>query len=141
MKNLIKEELNKILNENRVYSDENLVFEEQITNVNYNNYESFSSEYDSEITESNILIKWKIGFWLNKYGIENFIINIENIEGFFTLSLQDKQSDESMQKTQKNINDFNWNFKIENASLNKGNSLYVSEISFDFKDQICTVSF
>jgi len=141
MKKLIIEELEKILNENTNFSDERLKFQQEVKNVSYYNYETFSSEHDSDIIESNIFIIWKVGFWLNKFGIENFIVEVEDVQGTFTVALYDKQSDEELQETQKNIADINWNFSIDDAALIKGGSLYVTELMFDFKNNTCTVKF
>jgi len=141
MKKLIIGELEKILNENTNFSDERLKFQQEVKNVSYYNYETFSSEHDSDIVESNIFITWKVGFWLNRFGIENFIIEVKDVRGTFTVALYDKQSDEELQETQKNIGDIKWNFRIDNAALNKGGLLYVTELMFDFKNNTCTVKF
>ena len=141
MKKLINEEIEKLLNESSVFTDEKFKFQQQVTNVNYYNYQSFSSGHDSEITESNIFVVWKIGFWLTRFGVEKLIIEIESVDGTFTVAIHDRQSDEVLQETQKNIADFNWRFVVENANLIKGGSLYVTDLEFDFKDNICTVNF
>ena len=141
MKKLIFEELEKILNENTNFSDERFRFQQEVKNVTYYNYETFSSEHDSDIIESNVFITWRVGFWLTRFGIENFIIEVDNLQGTFTVAFYDKQSDEELQKTQKNIGDFNWNFEIDDANLPKGGSLYVTDLEFDFKNNICTVNF
>jgi hypothetical protein len=140
MKKLIAEELEKILYETNNFTDDNLRFQQKVVNVKYLNYETISNEHDSNITDTNIFITWRIGFNLNEFGVENFIINIEEVNGYFNIALRDKQSDELLQETSKDINEFNWSFKIE-AVLNKGGSLYVNELIFDFKNQICHVKF
>ncbi|MFW6246978.1 MAG: hypothetical protein ACOC22_02250 [bacterium] len=141
MKKIIMEELESLLNETNDFTDENLRFQQIIQNVNYLNYDTFSTEHDSNIVDSNIAINWKIGFKLNEFGVENFIINVEKLQGWFTLSLRDKQSDETLQDSKKNITDFNWNYKIDNAALIKGGSLYVKELIFDFENNTCIVKF
>jgi len=141
MKKLIFEELENILNEGMVFTDERFNFQQEIKNVSYYNYETFSNEHDSDIIESNITITWKVGFWLNRFGIENLIVDVEKVQGSFTIALYDKQSDELIQETPKDISSFNWTFEVDDAVLNKGGSLYVSDLTFDFKNQICTVSF
>ena len=141
MKKLIFEEIEKLINENVNFTDERLRFQQEVKNVNYYNYETFSTEHDSDIVESNVFVSWKVGFWLNRFGIENFIVEVDGVDGSFTIALYDKQSDELLQETQKNIKDFNWNFVIDDANLIKGGSLYVTELNFDFKNNTCTVNF
>jgi hypothetical protein len=137
---IIKEEIN-ILNESQVFQDNSLVFKETINNSEFVNYDSLSPNFDSNILESSITIHWNISFWVNEFGIENFIIGINNVEGSFVVELHDKHSDELMQKNTKDINTVQWKFNVENGNLMKGGSLYVQHAYFDFSTNICTISF
>ncbi len=139
--NLIKEELQKILNEGYVMSDDRFVFHQRLNNSSFFNYESFTTEYDSDVTESDIVVTWKVSFWLNQSGIENLIIDVEKVEGWFNLQMFDKHTDEMGQETQKNIQDFEWKFVLDDAQLIKGGALYISELEFDFKSKVCGVKF
>jgi hypothetical protein len=139
---IINEEIKKVLNEAYVVTDDRFNFKQQLTNSLFYNYESFNSEFDSDVTESNIIVTWKVSFWLNQMGIENFIVDVEKLEGTFKLELRDKHSDELQQETDKNINEFEWKFIIdEDAALIKGKSFYISDLTFDFKNKICTIGF
>ena len=136
--NIITDEIKKMLNEGTVLSDDKLRFQQRLNNSTFNNYESFTNEFDSRVSESDIIATWKVLFWINQFGIENFIIDVEKIEGTFMLQMYDKHSDKMEQETPKNINDFDWKFVIDNASLVRGGSLYLSALSFDFKTNTCT---
>ena len=139
IKSIINEEI-ALLSESYIHSDDNFIFKQSITNSYFSNYDN-SSDYDLDIKESNILVKWRIKFWLNNFGIENFIIEVDSIEGQYVLEQYDKVSDELVNSTAKNINDIQWNFQNADVSLNVGGSLYIDSIDFDFKTNICTVKF
>lgn len=104
---IIKEEINT-LNESQVFQDNNLIFNETINNSEFVNYDTLSPNFDSNILESSITINWGISFWVNDFGIENFIINVNNVSGNFVMELHDKHSDELMQKNTKDINIVKW---------------------------------
>ena len=139
--NIINEEIGDFINETYVMQNDDLRFSQEIKNSRFNNYENFSNDFDVEINESNIIINWKIGFWVNNAGIENFIIQIENVQGNYIVVLRDKHTDAVSQENNKNIENEPWKFQIDNAVLNLGGSLYVSTLSFDFQSKICMVSF
>jgi hypothetical protein len=139
--NFIKEEVQNFINEASVVKDNRFHFNQRLNNSSFSNYDTFTSEFDANIIESDIVITWIVLFWLNDMGIENFVIEVEKAEGTFTIEMRDKHSDEIKQNTPKNINDFNWKFVIDNAVLQKGGSLYISGLEFDFKSQICKVKF
>lgn len=138
---ILNEEINKYLKEGYVVSDDKFIFNERLTNSSFYNYDSFNSEYDSDIVESDVIITWKVSFWLNQMGIENLVIDIQKIEGTYMLQLFDKQSEELKHETLKNIEEIEWKFVISDASLTKGGSLYVSSLDFDFKTKTCNVGF
>ena len=140
MENLINEEIINLM-EGRVYSDENFTFKQRLNNSSFFNYQSFTTEYDVDIKESDVLINWKLSFWLNDMGVENLIIDIQSVEGMFHIEMYDLQTDELVQENQKNIQDFDWKFVVDDAVLMKGGSLYVTDLNFDFKTNICSVSF
>jgi len=138
---IIREELDNILNEAYVVKDDRFRFKQQVINSSFYNYQGFSTEFDAEINESNILVNWSVSFWLNQAGIENFIVDVEGLEGTYTLLLYNKQTDKVEQETPKNIAENDWKFVINDISLMKGGTLYVSSMDFDFKNNTCTVSF
>jgi len=138
---IISEELNKFLNEGYVMNDERFKFKQVINNSTFSNYENFTADFDSKVTESNVVVNWSISFWLNDAGIENLIINVESLEGTFKMQLFDKHSDELKQENDKNINDYKWKYIVGDANLAKSGALYISALVFDFKNQTCSVSF
>ena len=138
---IINEEIKNYLNEGYVMADDRFQFNERLTNSTFFNYSSFTSEFDADITQSDIVVTWKVSFWLNQMGVENLIIDVEKVEGTYILQLFDKQSDELKQETPKNIQDTKWKFIIDEATLTKGGSLYISELMFDFKNNVCKVIF
>jgi hypothetical protein len=110
-------------------------------NATFVNFESFSNDYDARVSMAKIAIHWSPVFWKNPMGIHVFKIDIEGVEGMYVLELRDKQSDELMQQTPKNIAEIPWKFNVVEANLQLGGSLYVMEAEFDFKNNICTVTF
>jgi hypothetical protein len=139
IKSIINEEI-ALLTESYIHSDDNFIFKQTITNSSFSNYDT-SAEYDLDITESNILVKWRVKFWLNNFGIENLVIEIDGIEGQYLLEEYDKISDELVNSTAKNINDIKWNFENSDVVLTTGGSLYIDSLEFDFKTNTCTVKF
>jgi hypothetical protein len=138
---IIKEETQKFLNESFIMNDDKFRFQQRLNNSVFNNYETFTSEFDTNITQSDIIVTWKVSFWLNQSGIENFIIDVEKVEGMFNIQMLDLHSDELKQETQKNIEEFEWKFVVDNTELIKGGTLYISELQFDFKNKVCMVKF
>ena len=141
LKTLIKEVLTSFLNEAYVFTNDNFSFRQQLNNSKFYNYQSFSTDFDTEITESNIIMNWKVSFWLNDSGIENFIIDPEKVEGTFNIQFYDKHTDEMKQETEKRIDEYEWKFIVNEANLIKGGSLYVSDLDFNFENNTCTVNF
>jgi hypothetical protein len=138
---IIKEELNKILSESYTMEHENFKFRQEIKNSSFYNYEGFSNDFDVDVNESDILITWHIAFWLNDFGVENFIVNADSVEGTYKVIMLNKQTDEVEQETDKNIADIQWKFKIPDATMYIGKTLYVETLDFDFKTSVCTVTF
>ena len=139
IKSIINEEI-ALLSESFIHTDDNFIFKQVITNSYFSNYDT-SKDYDLNITESNILVNWRIKFWVNNFGIENFIIEVDTIEGQYLLEEYDKISDELVNSTAKNINDIKWNFVNSDVSLTTGGALYISSLDFDFETNTCTVKF
>ena len=110
-------------------------------NPGFYNYQAHSNDYDVDITESDISITWRVGFWLNDNGIENFMIDIEGVQGTYHVELYDKRTDELSQENDRDINEVNWTFQVEEAPLNKGGALYIVDVDFDFKTKVCLVDF
>lgn len=140
-KDIIKEEVQNILNEAFIMSDDRFHFRQRLNNSLFYGYELFTNDYDTDVTESDIIVTWKVSFWLNNMGIENLVVDVEKVEGAFTLKLLDKQTDELIEETPKNIQDFEWKFVVGDANLAKGGALYISDLTFDFKSKTCQVAF
>jgi hypothetical protein len=137
---IIKEEVQKFIYEAAPAKTDELKFIEPI-NATFHNYESFSSDYDAKIGAAKIIVHWRPVFWINQSGIHKFSIDIDGVEGIYVLNLHDKQSDELMQQTQKNIAETPWKFQVVEVNLQLGGNLYVMEVEFDFKNNLCTVTF
>ncbi|MFA5207286.1 MAG: hypothetical protein WC428_01275 [Candidatus Paceibacterota bacterium] len=120
---------------------ENFKFRQEIKNSSFYNFESFSNDFDVDVNESDLFINWHIGFWLNDFGVENFFVEIDGVDGTYKVVLLNKQSDEVEQENDKNIAEFPWKFKVTEANLRLGKTLYVDTLDFDFKTKICTVTF
>ena len=143
IKNIIQEELKSILNEGYVFTDEDKEFSfiQNVKNASFDNYESFNSEFDTDFLENDLYVNWSVSFWLNKNGIDNLLINIDKVSGEFVLELRDKRTDELQQNATKNIEEFQWKFVVDEAALSKGGGLYIRDMDFDFKTNICKVNF
>jgi hypothetical protein len=139
--NIIREEIGNFLNESFVLQDDNFKFRQEIKNSSFYNFESFSNDFDVDVNESDLFINWHIGFWLNDFGVENFFVEIDGVDGTYKVVLLNKQSDEVEQENDKNIAEFPWKFKVTEANLRLGKTLYVDTLDFDFKTKICTVTF
>lgn len=138
---IINEEFRKILKEGYVMEHENFKFREPVKNSTFYNYDNFSNDYDIDISESDIVVNWRIGFWLNDMGVESFLVKVDSVEGTYKVLLLDKQTDEVSQEIDKNIAEEPWKFDFADAVLKLNNALYISGLDFDFKTKICTVSF
>ena len=100
---LINEEVTNYLNEGYVFEGDNFKFQQRVNNSMFYNYEGFSTDYDLNIMESDIMVNWHIVFWLNEYGIENFNIIVDNVEGTYKIQYLNKQTDVQEQEVDKNI--------------------------------------
>lgn len=138
---IVNEEIKSMLNEAYVVNDNRFKFRQQIQNSSFFNYSGFSTEFDTDIIESNIIINWSVSFWLNQAGIENLIIDVTSIEGTYNLQEINKQTDALEQEVTKNIADYDWKFIVGDVILQKGGSAYVSTLEFDFNRNECTVKF
>jgi len=140
---IIQEELKSVLSEGFVFNDEKNVFKfvQNVKNVTFNNYSSFTSEFDTDITESDLWVAWSAGFWLNKNGIENLLIDIEKVTGEFIVEMYNKQTDKEEQSIPKEISEIPWKFMVDDAVLAKGGGLYINALIFNFEDNTCTVTF
>ena len=129
---ILNEEIVKYLNESYVLENENLNFRQEIKTSSFFNYDGFSDDFDTDILESDIFINWHVTFRLNDLGIENFIVEIDSVDGVYRLSLLNKQSDEMEQQNDKDISEIPWKFIIDDATLYLGKTLYVESMNFDF---------
>jgi len=141
IKNVIKEEFQKLLTEGYVMEHDNFKFRQELTNSGFYNFKSFSSDFDVDISESDIFVNWRIGFWLNDMGVENFLVKVDSVEGTYKVMLFNQQSDEVEQEIEKNIADEPWKFQVYEATLKLKDTLYIESLDFDFETKICTVTF
>ena len=138
---IIKEELQTILKEGYVMEDERFRFRQVIKNANFYNFQSFSNDFDVDVTESDIAVNWRIAFWLNDQGVENFLVQADSVEGSYHVELLNKQSDEVEQEMDKNIAEVPWKFQVNPTTLKTGDGLYIDSLDFDFQSKVCTVTF
>ena len=140
---IIQEELKSVLSEGFVFNDEKNVFKfvSNVKDSTFNGYSSFSSEFDTDITQSDLWVNWSVGFWLNKNGIENLLIEIEKVTGEYIVEMYNKQTDKEEQSITKDISEIPWKFMVDEAVLPKGGTLYISALIFDFEKNICSVTF
>jgi hypothetical protein len=116
-------------------------FTDNVENPSFLKFQAYSNDYDVDITESNISVTWRTGFLLNDNGIENFMIDIESVQGSYHVELHDKQSDELAQENDRDIKEVPWRFHVIDTPLEKGGALYVTTLSFDFETKVCSVDF
>jgi hypothetical protein len=147
IKSIIKEELADMVRETApeapaatLVRDNRLKFASPI-NAMFNNFEAFTSDFDTGIDSTKITVFWNVNFLVNPEGIYKFNVEIEKVEGQYILKMYDKHTDELMQETPKNITDTKWQFQIEEVTLEQGGFLFARELEFDFKTNICTVVF
>jgi len=141
LKQIIVEELNRLITESISMEHENFKFRQNIKDSSFFNYSGFSQDYDIDITESSIDVSWHIAFWLNDLGVENFIVVVDGVEGLYRLDMHNKQTDVLEQQTDKNIAEIKWKFEINDANLHMDDSLYIDMLDFDFATNTCRVSF
>jgi len=141
--NIINEEIKSLLNEAYVFPDngKNFFFAEQILKPSFFNFEAFSSDFDVDVTESNVWVKWHVGFWLKDEGIEGFFVEIDDVDGQYTVEMRNRQSDAVEQENVKEIKEIKWKFVVEEAVLPNKGALGITNVSFDFKTNICTIDF
>jgi hypothetical protein len=148
--NIINEEIKKFLNEaSAVVNSEDFNFKTVLNmfdndgkeRIFFDNYENFSTDYDVDIVNAAITVNWKVGFWTNETGIENFFVNVDSVEGAYMLEMRDKHTDEVKQQTQKNINDVQWKFESDDFMLMTDGGMYAKDLMFDFKTNMCTLGF
>ena len=147
LKSIIKEELTDMVRETAteapaatLVKDSRLRFV-QLVNADYYNYEGFTSDFDSGIDRSKITIYWGISFMVNPEGVYKFSVEVDKVEGQYLLQMFDKHTDELMQETPKNIAETKWRFQIDDFVLENNGFLFVRELSFDFKTNVCEVTF
>lgn len=142
IKGIIREELkNMLIESNIIFRHENLNFNQNVKNATFNGYPPFSSEFDADVTQSDLYVAWEASFWLNDAGFENFLIDIHKITGEFVTELYDKQSDELKQTINKDISEFKWKYIFDDVALRKGGDLYIKDMTFNFDDNSCYITF
>ena len=138
---VVDNEIRKFITEGYVMEHDNFKFRQELTNSSFYNFKKFSNDFDIDISESNIFVNWRIGFWLNDNGIENFLVKVDSVEGLYKVMLFNKQTDEVEQENDKNIADEPWKFQIYDVMLKLNDTLYIKSLDFDFQTKICTVTF
>lgn len=138
---VVDNEVRKFITEGYVMEHDNFKFRQELTNSSFYNFKNFSNDFDVDISESDIFVNWRIGFWLNDNGIENFLVKVDSVEGSYKVMLFNKQTDEVEQENDKNIADEPWKFQIYEAMLKLNDTLYIKSLDFDFQTKICTVTF
>lgn len=152
MIDIIKEEIQKFLNENSIIENDNFRFRqrlsytnhrgERVNNASFYKYEGFSNDYDVEIYESDIYVNWHVGFEVNDSGINDFVPYIDSVDGTYHIEYRDKQTDEVAQEADKDIAEIKWNFNFYNTPVLKGgSSLYIKSADFDFSRRECEITF
>jgi len=151
VQNVVNEEIQRFLNEDITGDNDDFRFTNELRMldpmkegmpVNFYNYSSFSADYDIDILDAYVIVTWKVGFEANSNGIKNFFINVEKVDGQYRVEMRDKQSDEVVQTTDKNIADTQWKFEVDDDTFMKVNGgLFVEEISFDFANNQCVLVF
>jgi len=141
IKDIIKEELQTILKEGYVMEHDNFKFRQMIEKISYYNFQGFSNDFETDVTESEIAVNWRIGFWLNDQGVENFLVQVDSVEGTYHVQYLHKQSSEVEQEMDKNISEVPWRFDIPQTTLRMGDGLYIESLEFDFQTKVCTVNF
>ena len=147
LKSLIKEELNDMVREvaaeapgATLVKDDRLKFA-SVVNAEFHNHDGFTADFDTKADPSKITVHWNVNFLVNPEGIYKFNIEVESVEGQYILQMLDKQTDELMQETPKNIAEIKWRYQINEVVVEQGGFLFVSALSFDFKNNICEVTF
>jgi hypothetical protein len=147
IKSIIKEELTDMVREtatqapaSTLVKDDRLRFT-QMVNADFNNYEPFTTDFDAGIDRAKITIHWGVSFLVNPEGIFKFIIEVESVEGQYLMQFFDKHTDELKQETPKNIAETQWRFQVDEVAIENGGFLFVRELSFDFKNNLCEVTF
>ena len=151
VQNVVNEEIQRFLNEDITGDNDDFRFTNELRMldpmkegmpVNFYNYSSFSADYDIDVLDAYVIVTWKVGFEANSNGIKNFFINVEKVDGQYRVEMRDKQSDEVVQTTDKNIADTQWKFEVDDDTFMKVNGgLFVEEISFDFANNQCVLVF
>jgi hypothetical protein len=131
----------KSINENYSFTNGQFAFTQPIAQSHFFNYDNISSEYESDINDSSIVLSWGVGFNPDEEGIGLMKIVINGLTGTFDLELRDKNSDELISSTKKNINEYKWKYVIGGATLQNGGTLYAADLQFDFKNNTCIVGF
>jgi hypothetical protein len=147
LKTLIKEEINDMVREvaaeapgATLVRDNRLKFASPV-NAEFHNYEGFTTDFDTKAIPAKITVFWGVSFMVNPEGISTFNVEVEKVEGQYMLQMFDKHTDEMMQETPKNIAETKWQFKVDEVMIEQGGFLFVRELHFDFKNNLCEVVF
>lgn len=141
-KNIIKEEIDKYIHEQENTNNKTFQFKQKISDAHFINYDDIAPD-PSGVEGSNIIVNWSATFWLDTFGIENFVPSIQNVEGNVTIAKYDEGSGDIVDQNEYNINDFEWKFDIDeaNAILKMNGGFYIQAVEFDFENKLCVISF
>jgi hypothetical protein len=147
IKSIIKEELTDMVRETATQAPASTLVKDNrlrfasVVNADFYNYEPFTGDFDSSIDRAKIVVHWGVSFLVNPEGIFKFNVDVESVEGQYIVKMFDKHTDELMQETPKNISEIKWRFQVDEVAIENGGFLFVRELSFDFKNNLCEVIF
>lgn len=129
MRNKIKNEVIGYVNENTTQNNPYFIDVVSHGDIEFYNYKSFSSDYDSSIHEKDLTVSWELNIGQSN-NPENRILSISivNLEGAFIVYLSDKHSGSSKGTVVKNINDIDWKFDVDTSNYEFGSPLYIKSI-------------
>lgn len=142
-KNKIKNEVINYIKEN-TNIDNNSYFSDVVgsNDIEYNNYGSFSSDYDSKLYPKEISVSWEINInQTNNPTNRQLTISIARLEGFFVIGLYDKQAQTLVSNNLKDINDIRWFFDVNTRNYKFGEPLFIKSLNFDVDSKVCEVVF
>ena len=145
MNEIIREEVQKFAEERpRTVTGNDFRFVQQIPKLFFYNYSILSTEYDVDVKESNIVLTWQISFLVDSRGIKSMMIESQNckVEGPYNIELYDQHTSQLVKQVQKNIEENQWKIVVDDeAMIILGKPLRVKDLEFDFKDNVCKITF
>ena len=142
MRNKIKNEVIRYVSENTTQNNPYFVDVVSRGDIEFYNYNSFSSDYYISIDSRDLTVSWGINIGQSN-NPENriLLISIAKLEGVFIMYRLDKHSGSSRGAVAKDINDVEWNFTVDTSNYNFGSPLYIKSIEFDVDPKVCYIKF